>query len=192
VRAFLAPVVLSALLLGGCVAPVPRSAGPSGPVDLATLATWQATGRMAVAASGSGGSGSFDWRQQGNESRIRLQGPVGIGGMQLTLDGDAVQLESGGRSLSSQAAWAELEARLGAPVPARNLRYWMLGLPAPGPSQWRSEASTRTLEQDGWVIVYEKTIEQSGAVLPARLTATNGTSRVRLVIDHWSLGEVTP
>jgi len=181
---------LSVLLLGGCVAPVPRTSGPSRPVDLATLPQWQASGRMAVAAGDTGGSGSFDWQQSGDQSRIRVQGPVGIGGLLLTVEGDAVELESGGRKLASQAAWIELEAKLGAPVPARNLRYWMLGIPAPGPALWRSQDPPRTLEQDGWVIVYERAVEQSGAMLPTRLTATSGTSRVRLVIDRWNLGSV--
>jgi outer membrane lipoprotein LolB len=193
-RAFLMTAAAgSVLLLSACVAPVPRATGPEQSVDLATLAQWHATGRMAVAADGSGGSGSFDWQQQGTQSRIHIQGPIGIGGMTLLLDGDSARLEaSDGRRLESQAAWAELEARLGAPVPARNLRYWMLGIPAPGPAQWRSEAPPKTLEQEGWLIVYDRSIEQSGTQLPTRLTATTGTSRVRLVIDRWVLGPDSP
>lgn len=189
----LTAVAALALLLAACVAPVPRPQGPEYPVDLATLSQWRATGRMAVAADGSGGSGSFDWQQEGSQTRIQIQGPVGIGGMKLVLEGDAVVLEaSDGRRLESQAAWTELEARLGAPVPARNLRYWILGLPAPGPAHWRSQVPPKTLEQDGWVIVYERTIAQSGVQLPARLTATSGTSRVRLVVDRWVLGAGSP
>ena len=188
-RAFpLTAAAASVLLLSACVAPVPRRA-PEEPVDLATLSQWRATGRMAVAADGTGGSGSFDWRQQGSRTRIQLQGPIGIGGMNLVLEGDRVQLEaSDGRRLESEAAWTELEARLGAPVPARNLRYWMLGIPAPGSFTWRSQAVPKTLEQDGWVVVYERSSDHVGTPLPARLTATSGSSRVRLVIDRWVLG----
>jgi outer membrane lipoprotein LolB len=177
------------VLLSGCVAPIPRSEGPGQPVDLATLAEWRASGRMAVAADGSGGSGSFDWQQIGPQTSIRIQGPVGIGGLKLLLDGDRVQLDSSdGRRLEADAAWTELEARLGAPVPAQNLRYWLLGLPAPGEYRWVEQQPQPKLEQQGWLIVYERTIEQSGARLPTRLTATSGSSRVRLVIDRWSLG----
>lgn len=193
-RAFLlTAAAASVLLLSACVAPVPRAQGPGQSVDLATLSQWRAIGRMAVAADGSGGSGSFDWQQQDNQSRIQIQGPLGIGGMTLLLDGSAVQLEaSDGRRLESQAALLELETRLGAPLPARNLRYWMLGIPAPGPAQWRSQGVPQTLEQDGWVILYERSSGQSGAQLPTRLTATSGASRVRLVIDRWILGPDVP
>jgi outer membrane lipoprotein LolB len=148
---------------------------------------------MAVAAAGSGGSGSFKWQQSGVKTLLEMQGPVGIGGLQLILDGDRAQLTaSDGRQLESAAAWAELEARLGAPVPAQNLRYWLLGIPAPGAFRWLSRESPETLEQDGWQIVYERFTLQSGNQLPARLTATNGASRVRLVIDRWVLGPEQP
>ena len=185
----LAATASVALLVSGCVTSPSSSEGPSEPVDLATLGQWRASGRMAVAADGNGGSGSFDWAQQGERTIIRMQGPVGIGGMQLMLDGNTVQLDaSDGQRLEADAAWRELEARLGAPVPAKSLRYWLLGIPAPGEFRWLSQEAPATLEQQGWQIVYERTTTQSGAQLPTRLTATNGSSRVRLVIDRWSLG----
>lgn len=178
-----------ALFLAACTT-APRIDGPQQPVDLATLQNWQASGRIAVAASGTGGSGSFDWEQQGTKTAVRIQGPVGIGGLRLELDGDAVMLEaSDGRRLQAEAAWVELEARLGAPVPARNLRYWLLGIPAPGEFQWLpAEPPLATLEQASWRIAYERFGDSSGTRLPTRLTATSGESRVRLIIDRWQLG----
>lgn len=182
-------------VLAGCTT-TPRIEGPQQPVDLATLKNWHASGRIAVAAAGTGGSGSFDWEQQGTKTEVRIQGPVGIGGLRLELEGDAVALESSdGRRLQAEAAWAELEARLGAPVPARNLRYWLLGIPAPGEFRWLPPQPLQaTLVQDSWQIAYERFGEspQSGDSpplrLPTRLTATSGGSRVRLIIDRWQLG----
>ncbi len=188
-------VVLPWLVLAGCTT-VPRIDGPQQPVDLATLQDWHASGRIAVAAAGTGGSGSFDWEQRGTKTAVRIQGPVGIGGLRLELDGDAVALESGdGRRVQAEAAWTELEARLGVPVPARNLRYWLLGIPAPGAFEWLPvEPPLATLEQDSWQIAYERFGDspQFGDSprmrLPTRLTATSGESRVRIIIDRWQLG----
>ena len=44
------------------------------------------------------------------------------------------------------------------PVPAGNLRYWMLGVAAPGEHRWheQNEAGVVTLEQDGWRIDYQR------------------------------------
>ena len=39
-----------------------------------------------------------------------------------------------GQPLDGEAARAELERRLGAQLPLAELRYWMLGVPAPGAS----------------------------------------------------------
>lgn len=166
----------------------PRIEGPA-QTDLTTLEEWNASGRIAVAAAGSGGSGSFEWRQRGERSEVRIQGPVGIGGLNLKLDGETVRLESSdGRRLEADAAWAELEARLGVRVPARNLRYWLLGIPAPGEFTWLPVAPPlATLEQAAWRIAYERFGDSGGARLPTRLTATSGGSRVRLVVDRWQL-----
>ncbi len=177
------------LCLSAC-ATTPRIEAPQQPVDLATLSEWTASGRIAVAAAGTGGSGSFTWEQDGARTHVQIQGPVGIGGLSLTMEGESVSLEtSDGRRVQSAAAWSELEARLGASVPARNLRYWLLGIPAPGEHRWLVVAPPlSTLEQDEWQIAYERFSEDSGTRLPTRLTATSGTSRVRLVIDRWRLG----
>jgi len=176
------------LLLGGC-ATQPRIEGPGRAVDLTTLENWSASGRIAVAAAGAGGSGSFDWQQQGDRTEVRIQGPVGIGGLKLELEGESVSLEaSDGRRLEAQAAWTELETRLGAPVPARNLRYWLLGIPAPGEFTWLpAEPPLATLEQASWRIAYERFGDSGGTRLPTRLTATSGDSRVRLIVDRWQL-----
>lgn len=171
----------------------PRIEGPAQAIDLATLGSWNASGRIAVAAAGSGGAGSFEWRQQGERSEVRIQGPVGIGGLNLELDGERVRLESSdGRRLEADAAWAELEMRLGAPVPARNLRYWLLGIPAPGEFAWLPvEPPLATLQQANWQIAYERFGDSGGTRVPTRLTATSGGSRVRLIVDRWQLGPVS-
>jgi outer membrane lipoprotein LolB len=103
-----------------------------------------------------------------------------------------LQLQAGdGAVLESDAAWNELEARLGASLPAGNLRYWLLGLAAPGAHEWRpaNDAGEVTLEQQGWRIDYQRFSTDSGAKVPVRLRATSGDTRVRIVIDRWRLGE---
>ena len=73
------------------------------------------------------------------------------------------------------------------------LRYWMLGIPAPGEHQWRearsgvgADSERAVLEQDGWRIEYRYADSLSNR-LPQRIHATSGDARVRIVIDSWSL-----
>src|SRR5262245_44465452 len=116
------------LVVAGCTTTQPRV---STPVSLESLANWQANGRIAVAGAQGAGSGNFEWQQADSASTIVIRGPIGIGSLRVSLDAEhpeQMRLELGdGRKLQADAAWAELEAQLGAPVPAANLRYWLLG-----------------------------------------------------------------
>jgi outer membrane lipoprotein LolB len=192
----LALLLSVAVGMTGCASMSSRPSGGVVPGDLRELQQWVASGRIGVAGPDSGGSGSFDWQQRGDRAEVQIRGPVGIGSVRLQVAGDAenpsMKLETGnGNVLESQAAWDELEARLGATLPAGSLRFWMLGIAAPGEHRW-SEAGTggeKTLEQDGWRIDYQRYSDAPGAHVPVRINATSGETRVRIVVDRWRLGE---
>lgn len=188
------PVLVASLLLTGCASAPPRPA--TSPADLRTLQYWQASGRLGVSGGSSGGSGSFEWQQQGDKADVKIRGPVGIGSVRLQVEGAAldpqVRLQtSDGKTLEAQAAWDELEARLGAAVPAGNLRFWMLGIAAPGDHLWHEAGAdgVKTLEQGGWRIDYQTYSDQAGTHVPMKMRATSGAARVRIVVDRWRLGE---
>jgi outer membrane lipoprotein LolB len=188
--------LLSVLAFGAGCATAPQRPGIPAEVDLSRLDNWQARGRLGVSGPETGGSGSFDWQQRGDRTELQIRGPVGVGSVRLQLRGDPsspdLQLETGdGRKLESAAAWNELEARLGAPVPAGSLRYWILGLAAPGEHQWREPTSEGvvTLEQGGWRIDYQRFSTEPGARVPVKMSASNGAARVRIVVDRWRLGQ---
>jgi len=193
----LIPGLLVLLLIAGCVsnAPRPSSTAPL-PSDLQQLDRWTVHGRLAVSGPAGGGSGSFDWQQRAANAQVQIRGPVGIGSVHLQVDGDAdhpqLKLETAdGKTLESDAAWHELEARLGAPVPAGNLRFWMLGLAAPGEHEWREQDAdgVTRLQQGGWQIDYQNYSTEPGLKVPMRIRATSGDARVRIVIDRWQLGQ---
>jgi outer membrane lipoprotein LolB len=180
------------LAVAGCTTTAPRVAEPI--TSLEVLERWQANGRIAVAGSQGGGSGRFEWQQAQSESDIVIRGPIGTGSLRMSLDAshpERMKLQlSDGRELESQAAWEELEARLGAPVPAANLRYWLLGLPAPSAHEWLERGEhTATLLQDGWRIEFLEYTEVRGQRAPSRIKATHGPARIRLVVDRWRLGD---
>jgi len=184
-------LLLSAVCLSGCVTAPQGNVTPSGPVDPQQLQNWRATGRIGVSGEGGGGSGSFDWQQRANESDVQIRGPVGIGSVTLQLRGDPEQpqlrLQTGDQVLEADQALEELEARLGAAVPAGRLRYWMLGVAAPGEHQWSepdAEGAT-VLQQDGWRIDYQRYSSEFGARVPVRMQASSGAAKVRIVIDRW-------
>jgi outer membrane lipoprotein LolB len=182
------------LILSGCAGVGTRPAPL--PVDLSDLDQWQARGRIGVSGPETGGSGSFEWLQRGDRADVQIRGPVGVGSVRLELRGGGpkpdLRLEtSDGRSLQSDAAWEELESRLGAHVPAGHLRYWLLGLAAPGEHEWLEESAegAAALEQSGWRIDYQRYSAEPGGRVPVKLRAASGDARVRIVVDRWRLGQ---
>jgi len=183
-------LVLAAL--GGCaVAPV---APPSFvPADPSAFVAWTASGRLALAANGEGGSGSFTWQQQADATTVSLRGPLGAGAMQVTVDGDRLSVADGdGHSLDTRQTRELLRERLGADLPWNSLRFWMLGIPSPdGPARVEDadQAPLRVIEQADWRIGYDAFRPTLGVSLPTRFTATREGVRLKVTVDEW---QVTP
>jgi outer membrane lipoprotein LolB len=187
-------LVVAALALAGCAAP-PRAPESGAAPDPATLRQWSASGRMAIAVGSDGGSGAFDWSQDDATTRLDLRGPLGAGAVRLTVTPDSLSLADGaGRVLDADAARAELQARLGADLPWGSLRYWMLGLAAPGAEATVTDsggAPWRVIEQSGWRLAYDSFAAVQGVNLPTRFSAARGTVRVRVIVDTWVPGRAT-
>ncbi len=146
-------------------------------------------GRVAVSTGGEGFNARLRWTQDGNQTLVSLDGPLGAGGVQVSSDGTSLNIvTSRGEHLNSDAARAELNTRLGFDPPLDSLRYWILGVPEPHhPAQESLDPSQRlsSLQQDGWQIDYESYQSVLGQWLPGKLTLQRQNVRVRLIVDGW-------
>lgn len=146
-------------------------------------------GRIAVAAAEEGFNAKLRWQQQGELSELALDGPLGVGGLRISTDGDALSvLNSRGERLDSDAARQEIEARLGFEPPMSSLRYWVLGVPDPArPADEVMGESQRlaSLQQDGWQVEYGAYTDVGGRALPSKVTLRRDSVRIRLVVDGW-------
>lgn len=181
-------LVLAATCGGCAVAPVvPPSSAP----DPESFLHWTASGRLALAANGEGGSGSFTWGQHGAETTLSIRGPLGAGAMQVTTDGQSlIVTDAEGRHLDTEQAGSLLRRRLGTDLPLAELRYWMLGVPSPASPSSVAEATVapmRVIEQSGWRVGYDTFTSAGGVSLPERFTATQGTVRLKVVVDDWQV-----
>jgi outer membrane lipoprotein LolB len=190
--------ILAVALFAGCrtAPPIqqPTTAAQSWDVTRPTLQArdhFQLKGRVAVKAGKDGFNASLRWMQAGTRSQVALEGPLGAGGVQITADGGSLSIvNSHGDHLDSDAAHAELEARLGFDPPLSSLRYWIQGVPDPAmPAQEKvdpQQQRLQSLSQDGWQIDYTGYMPGAGGSLPAKLTLQRAGVRVRLVVDGWS------
>ncbi len=178
-------IAVSLLLLCGCVtqpATKPRSAIN----NIAMMRDWSAQGRMGIVGIAQSGSGRFIWQQHGDVSQVNLHGPLGAGAVSVTLS-DVLHLTlSNGVHYDADDALRELEARLGAAVPVKQLSYWLRGIPAPGEFAWNNDGN-KVLQQDGWRVEYSDSMQIDQLVLPRKITATHDQVRIRVVIEEWQL-----
>jgi outer membrane lipoprotein LolB len=186
--------VLAAVALASCrTVPVPQSAPQSWEArrpQLQARDRFELKGRVAVATGAEGFNASLRWTQEGKQTRMSLEGPLGAGGVQVTSDGASLSIvTSRGERLDSDAARAGLAARLGFDPPLSSLRYWVLGVPAPDRAAQETldpQQRLATLQQDGWMIEYGSYMSVSGQWLPARLTLQRDGVRVRVIVDGWN------
>lgn len=191
--------VLLALLLAGCVtftAPPALLAPEAQEALLQALPGFALDGRVGVRAGGKGENGTLAWLQQAQQTSLRLAGPFGAGGISVTWQPGALRL-AGGRNEVYEGADAErvLAEQLGFVPPFDALRYWVLGLPAPGeaPTQRTATPSGRiaVLVQREWQIEYDRwqTVSAGGrgVELPGRVTVRRDDLWLRVVVEKWKL-----
>lgn len=182
------------LLAGGCASLPPAGDAGSWPgrrAELQALQTWTLDGRVAVATAAEGFSGGLAWRQEGAQAEIDLRGPLGGAALSIRLDGLSMTVTDGsGASIAGEAAHEYVASEIGAPLPVAELRYWLVGVPAPGlPHQETIGADGRLarLEQAGWQLRYSRYEAVGRLTLPLRIEIESETARLRLVVLNWRL-----
>jgi outer membrane lipoprotein LolB len=186
------------LMLAGChtVPPPAPIIGPGADAPwseqragLEKLDRFTLAGRVAVAANGQGFSGNLRYQQQQQKSDMALDGPLGMGGLRVALDGETLSIStSRGDQLNGLEARAELERRLGFALPLAQLRWWLLGIPAPGEASLNQDAGSGEIHgflQNGWQVNIDARSPALGFALPQKLTATREGARLKLLVESW-------
>jgi outer membrane lipoprotein LolB len=188
-------------LLAGCRTRPPVIVGPGADAPwpqqraaLENLDRYGLQGRVAVAANGQGFSASLRYAQKTQRANLALDGPLGIGGLRVEIEGERLEIAtSRGEKFDGQAARAELERRLGFALPLTDLRWWLLGVPAPGEVSIVADDASgeiREFTQNGWRVSIDSRAPGLGFALPRRLTAqridlAGEGARLRLLVERW-------
>jgi outer membrane lipoprotein LolB len=191
----LLPLLLGLLLIG-CSQTPPRPVPDTAPElswklrqqQLHHITHWQLSGRLAVEKEHEAWHMRLEWQQRDERYSLNIIAPLGQGSMRL--HGDAVQVmmqtDDGETINASDPDWL-LYQQLGWRVPVSALRYWVLGLPAPGDFQPSLDEQGRLsqLQQDGWEIEFIDYRAQLGVELPRKVFLSNHNAKVKLVISNW-------
>lgn len=156
---------------------------------LGELREWEFRGRIAVKAGDEGFNGKIRWIQIDETFTTTVGGPIGIGTVRIEGSGQTVSLtDKDGVRTELQDAELELRYRYGWTIPLRSLRYWALGVPDPAlaaETRFGEDGQLEYLSQRGWDVAITRYREGGGQSMPNRLSAENGDTTVRLVIDSW-------
>jgi outer membrane lipoprotein LolB len=191
-------LIVLTILWSGCATPPPSSseavsAWTTRQTRLTQLTAWQVKGRIGVVSGQEGWHATFQWVQQQPNYRIDLIGPLGQGRVVIESDGEEVRVQTqDGQRWTAPDPDDLLEQTLGVRLPINGLRYWVRGLPAPGPTpvlETDSEGRLTRLEQNGWIIQYLIYAPTSipDLDLPERVIAQHRDLSVKLVIEQWTL-----
>jgi outer membrane lipoprotein LolB len=183
------------VLASGCAALPPAAVTEDWPARrerLQALDRWTLNGRIAVAAGEDGFSGGFDWDQQGERADIALTGPMGSSAMDIHVEGEQAIVSIRGESVDAEDAEA-LFARYFGPgqkLPVEQMRYWLVGAPAPGAPHEEALAEQgrlASLAQSGWRVRYDRYAAVGTLALPARMELTTEGLRLRVAVSDWRL-----
>jgi outer membrane lipoprotein LolB len=174
---------------GAPVGPGADAPWPEQRAALEKLDRYALNGRVAVAAQGQGFSATLRYQQQPRGSNLALDGPLGIGGLRVQIDGQDIEIAtSRGEKLDGQSARDELERRLGFQLPLTELRWWLLGIPAPGEASVNQDAGSGEIHdftQGGWRVSINTRAAGLGFSLPQKMTAEREGARLKLFVQGW-------
>lgn len=130
------------------------------------------------------------WNQNANGSYdMSLSGPLGVGAAQVMGDAKRVRVRTREGTIDTDDPEQWMLDHLGWTVPIRQLRHWVLGLPAPDSESERVlnvDGQIERLQQDGWRIEYPEYQIVHGHELPRRILASQDDRSLILVITEWS------
>lgn len=187
-------VWLAAVGLAGCaglpgkVADTPVAQSRQG---LYQVSAWKLEGRIGAKMGGEGWNANLFWEHDGGQDRLRISGPFSQGAVSIIVQRDLVYVNEGNGVVTLAREpddW--LKKRLGFAVPLRSLRYWVLGLPAPGidyKSVLDAAGGLAGFEQQGWALAFQGFAKEGDFMLPQKMTIRGYDVALKLIADEWVL-----
>lgn len=181
------------LLLAGCAHKLPAALPAWSAEDMAQVTRFDIKGKVGFRRGETGGSAALLWQQENDRYRLTATGPLGAGSVRIDGTSARVRIEDGNGSRESSDPEALLAEAIGWPVSINSLAYWVRGLPAPqaegepAPEIVRDAGGRPVrLRQQEWEVVYDRWQADGTRLLPHKVVATGGDSRVTLLIERWT------
>lgn len=158
---------------------------------LLAIECWELSGKLGIRTPEEAHGIWMQWRQQRADYEMRLSGPLGVGGAEISGGPGRVEMRvSEDQVLTGTSPEALVERELGWRLPLSSLIYWVRGVRAPGPigqQRLNDQNLLAELNQHGWLLeflAYSQMPENLPA-LPAKVRLTHQDLKVTVVIKDW-------
>ena len=174
-------VVLFTALLSACAGIPPQPVSHPQQVWRAHVVRMQAITRFMVSAEGGvragthGGTLLLHWRVHPHAYQMTGYGPFGRLIFRLRVNATGARLRTARGRFRGRDAAVLLRRLTGWHLPVAGLRYWILGIPAPGPVTAQGldrRGLLARLRQEGWVVRYRRYRATHLGRVPRLLTLT--------------------
>jgi len=159
---------------------------------------WVLSAHIGVTTRQDSGSGDLEWQQNGDAYTFTVHAPITGKTWKLRGDARGAVLEGvDAKPIADADVERLLRDHVGWDVPLESLRAWAFGLRAQG-----SDARTRfddqnlpaSIDQNGWSVEYRdwypaKAVAGTDLAMPKRVFAASGSTKIKLAVYDWSLGE---
>jgi len=129
------------------------------------------------------------WQQLINEYMINITSQFNVGGIKIAGDANQVTLwRSNTNKVIAKNPENLIYNELGWTLPLSNLKYWILGLPAPNlnhNSKFDRYNHLTYLEQQNWRINYTNFISIKNIDLPTTILLSNNNLQIKIIIKQW-------
>jgi outer membrane lipoprotein LolB len=184
-----------ALWLCGCtVLPTTRVTGVADHQlqnRLQAIHSWRLEAKLALRSPQQSDSARIQWQQDGDSFDIRLAGPAGMKAAHIYGMPGGARFDQGDRHEQAGSAEMLSQKMIGWPLPVTEMTAWLRGLPSKQlPVQavsYTAEGWLADIQQDGWRILFSEHRAVDDVVLPGRIEAVRGDTRITLIIKQWQL-----
>lgn len=199
---FSAPILLSIAGLTGCVSlktdqPAQTNfkevKAPERQATLAKLTNWNINGAFSLQNTKSKKNkvviAAYSWNQFSRSYRIKISSSLNLYSLSINgRPGNVSLWKSAKKHYRASSPEGVMQKAMGWSLPISNLRYWVRGMPAPGGKKatYNKYGLLKTLNQQGWHIVYSGYVSRSGYDVPQTLIMRRGAVRLKIVVKHWT------
>ena len=173
----------------------PVAAFDSRQAVLGNIQQWFASGRLALATATDSANASVRWDQRADGYTISLSGPLGAGAVELRGTNGEVVLNADGQEHRAPDADTLLRDVAGLELPVNGLRYWLMGLVAPGQEvanlRFDDGGRLEYLEQAGWKIRYLRYSKTELIDMPTKVFMDSAQVRARVVVQEWGFKQAS-